>query len=110
MNSPNQFEDASRQRENELREREHALRLRELEAELHQPAPLPTSKHHEPMRSVQRWAKRAKHIAIFIGIVVVTMVTVKIATQLAAGVMVLGIAWVAYKIFFERNGSKKGQG
>jgi len=86
------------------------LRLRELEAELHQPAPLPTRKHHEPTRSMQQWAKKAKNIAIFVGIVVVTMVVIKIATQLAAGVMVLGIAWVAYKLFFARNGSKKGQG
>jgi hypothetical protein len=59
---------------------------------------------------MQQWAKKAKNIAIFVGIVVVTMVVIKIATQLAAGVMVLGIAWVAYKLFFARNGSKKGQG
>ncbi len=109
MNSPHQFDEASQQREKELQEREHALRLRELEAELHQSMPLPTTKHHEPTRSVQQWAKKAKNIALFVGIVVVTMVAVKIATQLAAGVMVLGIAWVAYKIFFERNGSKKDE-
>lgn len=108
MNSPDQFDEASRQREKELREREHALRLRELEAELHQSMPLPTSKHHEPTRSVQQWTKKAKNIALFVGIVVVTVVAVKIATQLAAGVIVLGIAWVAYKLFFESNGSNKG--
>jgi hypothetical protein len=108
MNSPNPFEEASRQRENELRKREHVLRLRELEAELHQPTPLPTSKHHESTRSMQQWTKKAKHIAIFVGIVVVTMVAVKIATQLAVGVMVLGIAWIAYQLFFNANGSKKG--
>ncbi|XHX79208.1 MAG: hypothetical protein RBJ76_04555 [Stenomitos frigidus ULC029] len=108
MNSPNQSDEAYQQHEKELQAREHALRLRELEAELHQQTPLPTTKHQPPLRSMQLWTKKAKNIALFVGIVVVTVVAIKIATQLAAGVMVLAIAWIAYKIFFERSGSKKG--
>lgn len=106
MNSQKHPNEDHQQREKELQERERALRLRELEAELSQPALLPTTKHQET-RSLQRWTKKARTIVTFVGIVLVTVVAVRIAAQLAGVVMVLGIAWIAYKLFFERDTPKK---
>jgi uncharacterized membrane protein YecN with MAPEG domain len=113
MNSENDKEEELRQREKELKDREQAIRLREMEAELYRPSgtaepPLSTTtKHQESEGKLQRRLKYAKNVAIFVAIVVVAAAAVKIATALASTVIVLGIAWFAYKIFFAGD-RKKG--
>jgi ferric-dicitrate binding protein FerR (iron transport regulator) len=112
MNPQSDQEAELRRREQELKDREHAIRLREMEADLYQssspePPLSPTKKHQEPEGKMRRRLRQAKNIAIFVGIVIVAAAAVRIATTLATAVIVLGIAWVAYKIFFERD-RKKG--
>lgn len=113
MNSPNRKEEDLQRREKELQEREHALRLRELEAELYQQSPAnelpisPTRKHREPEGKLNQRFRQVVTVAKFLGIVIAVVVAVRIATWLATAVMVGGIAWVAYKLFFEKDRPKK---
>lgn len=109
MNSPNRKEEELQQREKELQEREHALRLRELEAELYQQSPTseppisPTSKHREPEGKLNQRFRQVVTVVKFLGIVIAVVVAVRIATWLATAVMVGGIAWIAYKLFLEKD-------
>jgi hypothetical protein len=95
--------------EQELRDRELAVRLRELEAEVNQQHP----PHHahlrnaapraEPLNVLKRFYRRLENIAKFIGIVVLMIISIQIASWLAGTFMVIGIVWLAYKIFFEND-------
>ena len=109
MTSQHNKDEELQRREQELRDREHALRLREIEAELSQPSlgVSPTVKHTEPESAMRRRLKKLQNVATFFGIVVVVAVAVKIANQLAMAVIVGGIAWVAYKMFFEGDRAKR---
>jgi hypothetical protein len=106
MNSPHHSDDDLRRREQELRDRERALRLREIEAELHHPplsptTPLQMTPHPRETSKLAGKYRQIRNVAAFLGIVVVVAVAVKIASQLAAAVMVGGIAWVAYKMLID---------
>ncbi|UBF28424.1 hypothetical protein K9N68_11440 [Kovacikia minuta CCNUW1] len=115
MDSQNNKDEELRRRENELQAREHALRLRELEAEIYQqassqePPIAPTTKHQASENTLKQRYRQALNVAKFLGIVVAVVVAVKIATWLATAIVVGGIAWVAYKIFFESKSSEKNQ-
>jgi ferric-dicitrate binding protein FerR (iron transport regulator) len=114
MNPQSDKEEELRRREQELKDREHAIRLWEMESELYQssspePPLSPTTKHRQPEGKMQRRLRQAKNVAIFVGIVIVAAAAVRIATTLATAVIVLGIAWVSYKIFFSGD-RKKGNG
>jgi Flp pilus assembly protein TadB len=115
MDFQNTKNEELRRREKELQAREHALRLRELEAEIdQQPSTnqLPISltiQHQEPERAIRHRSRQALNVAKFLGIVVAVVVAVRIATWLATAVLVGGIVWVAYKIFFESNTSGENQ-
>lgn len=113
MDSPNRREEELHRREKELQEREHALRLRELEAELDQQAqrgepPIsPTTKHHKTNGALQQRFQQAITVAKFLGIVVAVVVAMRIAAWLATAVMVGAIAWVGYKLLFEKRDRAK---
>ncbi|HEY9894148.1 MAG TPA: hypothetical protein V6D34_01840, partial [Candidatus Sericytochromatia bacterium] len=64
---------------------------------------------HEPTRSMQQWAKKAKNMAIFVGIVVVTTVVIKIATQLAAVSWCWALRRLPTSSFLQGMGRRKGK-
>ncbi|MGA7936490.1 MAG: hypothetical protein WCA35_23250 [Kovacikia sp.] len=111
MDSQNSKDEELRRRERELQAREQALRLRELETEIYQQSfpdqtPIsPTIKHQEPENAIRQHFRQAIKVAKFLGIVIVMVVAVRIATWLATAILVGGIAWIAYKLFFESNSS-----
>jgi Flp pilus assembly protein TadB len=94
------------QRERELKEREHALRLRELEAEIAQKSqpeqvPVsPTTRHSIPEKRFQLLRIKGTRILTFLGLVVATIVTIKVASSLTTIVFVGIIALVIYSLVF----------
>ena len=111
MNSPDKKAREMRHKEQELRKREQEIRLRELEAEIDRSVPeYRTSKYEEPDSQVkegklQQWHRKLIAVAQFTGIVIVTVVAVRIASWLATAVIVGGIAWIAYQMFFAKDRS-----
>ncbi|NEP16223.1 MAG: hypothetical protein F6J97_04880 [Leptolyngbya sp. SIO4C1] len=101
-------DDLSR-REQALKAREIQIRMRELEAEL-DPAPVhPTRKHRQKAhrkkaieRQTRPWYLRLGEIGKFCLIVIAVIVAIRIAARLATIVIVLGVAWAIYKLFFGR--------
>ncbi len=92
------------------------MRLRELEAEVEQPPHYNTVKHtlakrdplkhntveHQSRRgSMQRGFHQLLAFAKFLVVVVAVAVAFRIATRLAGIVIVVALAWVAYKLFFD---------
>lgn len=107
MNSPDDKEQQLRRREQELKARKHEIRLRELEAEIKEPPIYQTVKHQAPERSPQRGYGQLVKVGKFLAIVVAVVVSIQIATSLAYVILVGAVAWVAYKLFFESDRSKK---
>lgn len=110
MDSPDKKARELRHKEQELRKREQEIRLRELEAEIDRSVPEHrTSKYEEPDSKVngklKQWRRKMIAVAQFTGIVIATVVAVRIASWLATAVIVGGIAWIAYKIFFAKDRS-----
>lgn len=105
MNSQNDKEKEHRRRERELQERERAIRLRELEAEINQPSLYQTRKHQPPERAQKPWYGKLVTIGKFLALVVAVAVSFKIAAALASVILVGAFAWIAYKLFFERDRS-----
>jgi fatty-acid desaturase len=95
--------------EQELRDRELAVRLRELEAEISQQQ----SSHRthlknaepqtQPLSLLKRFYRKLENVAKFIGIVVLVVIGIQVASWLAGTFIVIGIVWLAYKIFFEND-------
>lgn len=95
-------EEDLRRREEALKEREIQIRMRELEAELDPTPVYPTAKHEAtPDKKKRPWYKRLLEIGKFCLIVVAVVVAVRLTAWLATAILILGIAWVAYKIFLE---------
>lgn len=107
MNSPDDKEQELRRREQELKAREHEIRLRELEAEIKEPPMFQTVKHQASEPSPYRGYGQLVKVGKFLAIVVAVVVSIKIATSLAYVILVGAVAWVAYKLFFESDRSKK---
>ena len=110
MESPDKKARELRHKEQELRKREQEIRLRELEAEIDRPVPEHrTSKYEEPDSQVKgklkQWRRKIIAAAQFTGIVIATVVAVRIASWLATAVIVGGIAWIAYTMFFAKDRS-----
>jgi hypothetical protein len=108
MTSPQDHENELRRREKNLEERELKIRLRELESELYQDVPLHKTVKHQPEPSkFQRWKKKATKILMFTGVVITALVVLNVVNRIASlffGALILGgIAFVAYKIFFEER-------
>ena len=96
------------QREKELQERERQIRLQELELELEKKDPqlYETSKYDKPEKKKNSQLKKLIKVGKFLGIVVAVVAAVYISFWVAAAVLVVGIAWVGYKIIFEKDNSK----
>ena len=110
MNSPDKKARELRHKEQELRKREQEIRLRELESEIDRSVPeYLTSKYEEPDSQVngqlKQWRRKILAVAQFTGIVIAVVVAVRIASWLAAALIVGGIALIAYKIFFPEERS-----
>jgi len=111
MDSPEKKARELRHKEQELRKREQEIRFRELEAEIDRSVPeYRTSKYEEADSQVkegklQQWRRKIIAAAQFTGIVIATVVAVRIATWLATVVIVGGIALIAYKMFFAEDKS-----
>ena len=107
MNSQNDNENELQRREREIQERERSIRLRELEAEINQPPLYQTQKHQPPESSRKKRYKQLVNVGKFLALVVVVAVSFKIATTLATVILVGGVAWVAYKLFFEGDRKRR---
>ncbi|KGF72142.1 hypothetical protein DO97_11960 [Neosynechococcus sphagnicola sy1] len=100
MSAPNPQEDELHRREQELAARERALRLRELEQEINHRSPPPRSLNPGAFspralsRTLVKWAT-------FFAIVVAVVVAIRVAAWLTHIVLVLVVAWVVYKLFFQ---------
>ena len=110
MDSPDKKARELRHKEQELRKREQEIRLRELEAEIDRSVPEHrTSKYEEPDSQVKgklkQWRGKIIAVAQFTGIVIATVVAVRIASWLATALIVGGIALIAYKMFVEEDRS-----
>ena len=110
MDSPDKKARELRHKEQELRKREQEIRLRELEAEIDRSVPeYRTIKYEEPDSQVKgklkQWRRKIIAVAQFTGIVIAVVVAVRIATWLATAVIVGGIAFIAYKMFFAKDKS-----
>jgi anti-sigma-K factor RskA len=110
MDSPDKKARELRHKEQELRKREQEIRLRELESEIDRSVPeYRTSKHQEPDSQVngklKQWRRKIIAAAQFTGIVIAVVVAVRIASWLATAVIVGGIAWIAYQMFFAKDKS-----
>ncbi|MEG4284346.1 hypothetical protein QUB68_14555 [Microcoleus sp. A006_D1] len=108
MNSPDQKAREIRHKEQEQRKRQQELLLSELAAEIDRSVPAHlTSKYEEPdsqtNSQLQQWRRKILATAQFTGIVIAVVITVRIASWLAAALIVGGIALIAYKIFFEEE-------
>lgn len=95
--------------EQELRDRELTVRLRELEAEINQQHPphhahlKNAAPHAEPLNFIKRFYRKLEKVAKFLGIVVLVVIGIQIASWLAGTFILIGIVWLAYKIFFEND-------
>ena len=107
MNSQNDNQNELQRREREIQERERAIRLRELEAEINQPPLYQTQKHQPPESSRQQRYGKLVNVGKFLALLVAVAVSFKIATTLASVILVGAVAWVAYKLFFEGDRSKR---
>jgi hypothetical protein len=107
MNSEDDKENELHRRKKELQERERSIKLRELEAEINQTPLYQSKKHQPPENSLQRWYGKLITVGKFLAIVIAVAVSFKIATSLATIILIGGVAWVAYKLFFESNSSKR---
>jgi Flp pilus assembly protein TadB len=105
MSSNRDREEQLKRRELELQERERQIRLRELEAEIYQQQPPlhQTTKHQPPQKAKKPWLRKLVNIGKFFALVVVVILSFRIALWLAYASMVLGIAFIAYKLFFDGN-------
>lgn len=109
MNSQNDQENEFQRLERELHERERAIRLREIQAEINEPQPpLYQTKKHQPSESLlkQRY-RQLLNVGKFFVLVIAVAVSFKIASSLATVILVGGVSWVAYKLFFDRERSKR---
>ncbi|NEQ53544.1 MAG: hypothetical protein F6K11_25975 [Leptolyngbya sp. SIO3F4] len=89
-------------REAKLKEHEIEIRMRELESEIEASTPRkPVAKRKESLS--RPWYKRLPKIVRFGLLVLGAIVAVKIAAWLAGVFLFLGIIWIGYKLFIERD-------
>ncbi len=96
-----------RQREAELRERELSVRLKEMEMELQKAKGDRLSTEVEPPTTrpgrIRRWRRNAIEGLKLFAVVVAVIVAIRVAYWLASVMVVLGIAYLLYKFYFERR-------
>lgn len=107
MNSPNDKERELQRRQRELEERERAIRLRELEAEInHIEPPVYQTTRHDTKKPRRLTLKKLANIGKFFALVVVTVISLKIASWLTGIIIVAGIAGLGYVLFFKSENRK----
>ncbi|BAY14960.1 hypothetical protein NIES2109_36820 [Nostoc sp. HK-01] len=90
------------QRERILREREVELRLREIETDIHgSQAPFHQTVKHQPEDSHKPWVKKAILAGKLFALGVAVLVAAKIASAVAGVIIIAGLVWMSYKLFFE---------
>lgn len=105
MNDYNKQNQDIEQRQKELEAREQAIRLKELEHELYQKeAPFyKTVPDTPPENKLKRWTRQAVKIGKFLGVVVIGIAAIQLGAWIAGFILVGGIAWFSYKIFFNSD-------
>lgn len=105
MNNSNNPEKDLEAKQKEIEERERAIRLRELEHELYQKEPplYKTVPDTPPENKLKRWTRQAIKIGKFVGVVVIGIAAIQLGAWIAGFILVGGIAWFSYKIFFESD-------
>ena len=93
------------QREAELRERELSLQLKEMEMELQKAKGdrLSTETAAPPAQQpgrIRRWRRNALEGLKLFAVVVAVMAAIRIAYWLASVLMVLGVGYLVYKLYF----------
>lgn len=98
-----EIEENIRQREQKLKARELEIRIKELEQELDNVSVQPTTKYDEAASGLKqkRLYKKNTDIGKFCLIVVSVIVAIRLAAWLGTVLMVMGIIWMAYKLFIE---------
>lgn len=105
MSSPDPKERDFQQREADLRERELALKLKAMEMELdlakrsHPRKQKPRNLEKRPSR-IRRWRRNAIEGIKLFAVVVLVVAAIRVAYWLASIVLVLGVSYLAYKLFF----------
>lgn len=112
MDSQNDQEKELKRREQELLDRERSIRLREIEAELYKQEPplhqtVPLKPEQESEGWLKRWQRKAVKVGKFAALIVVVIVSYKIAIGLAGVIIVGTVAFVSYKLFLESDKDKK---
>ena len=112
MNSQENRDKDLQRREKALQERERAIRLRELESELYQQdLPLQKTVPLQPKKQTEgwlkRWQRRLFKLGKFAALIIVVIISYKLAVQLAGVIIVGTIAFVSYKLFIEPDKSDK---
>ncbi|MEL6777842.1 MAG: hypothetical protein AAFO06_11340 [Cyanobacteria bacterium J06597_16] len=110
MSAFDPIEEDIRRREESLKARELKMRLKEIEKELdnipNQSSTQPSAAEHVHAEVVsdantRRLYKKATDIGKFCLVVVSVIVAIRLAAWVGTIVMVLGITWMAYKLFLE---------
>jgi hypothetical protein len=105
MNDSNNQPNKIQNKEREIQAREEAIRLKELEYELYQKeAPFyKTVPDQPPENKLKRWTRQAVKIGKFLGVVVVGIAAIQLGAWIAGFILVGGIAWFSYQIFFNSD-------
>lgn len=112
MNSQDDKYNDLQHREQELQERERSIRLREIETELYQQQPpmhqtVPLKQQQKSEGWLKRWQRRILKLGKFAALIVVVVISYKVAVQLAGVIIVGTIAFVSYKLFIESDKSEQ---
>lgn len=106
MSAFNEIEENIRLREQKIKARELEVRLKEIEQELDNIPVQSTTRHVETVasgRKKRRLSRRIADIGKFCLIVISVIAAVRIAAWLSTILIVLGVVWMAYKLFFDSD-------
>ncbi|MDJ0735578.1 MAG: hypothetical protein QNJ47_16215 [Nostocaceae cyanobacterium] len=104
MNSPEDYEKELERRERQLKEKETEIRLRELESEIvAKDGQVYQTVKHQPEKTGKPWQKKAILGLKLFALAVIGLVAVRLSSYLAGAVIVGGLAFAAYKLFFNQD-------
>ena len=102
MDPIEEMEEKLRRREQELEARELKTRLKEIEQDLAQTPVTPTYTHVEKPQS-RGLSQKISDIGKFLLIVFTVIVAIRVAAWAGMAIMVMGVVWVAYKLFLDKK-------
>lgn len=105
MSSFEDIEEKIRLREQKIKARELEVRLKEIEHELDEIPVQQTTQHQEPVAPKRKksLSKKTTDIAKFCAITLSVIIAVHIAAWLSTALIVVGVLWLAYKLFIEAD-------